>query len=124
MDMIIEYGQQLEYLNLERTKNNAVLNPAVLSQVTKLKNLKCLILYGCQNFDSDDLISLANNCENLEGLDFRIGNDTDFEEIEISEESVIEFFTRVCFLVFFNKLIKFQVVQYFFYISFRAVVSF
>ena len=59
MDMIIQYGQQLEYLNLERTKNNAVLNSAVLSQVTKLKNLKCLILYGCQNFDSDDLISLG-----------------------------------------------------------------
>ena len=44
------------------------------AQMSKLKNLKTLNLYGSCGFTNEDLINVAENCVNLENLDIRVFN--------------------------------------------------
>ena len=80
MEDIVKYGQGITYLSL---MPQDVETHWGLSQVTKLENLKTLLVNGCKhseschlrqpeawtNFSPSDFISLANNCKNLEHLD-------------------------------------------------------
>ena len=62
---ILEFGTNLEHLNLECT---SISTHWGAGQITKLKNLRYLNLFNCRLFDSSDLISLSYNCEYLECL--------------------------------------------------------
>ena len=62
---IVEYGKNLQHLNLECT---SISTHWGAGQVAKINNLKYLNLFNCRLFDSSDLTNLAYNCKKLECL--------------------------------------------------------
>ena len=81
MQRIAKYGQGITHLSV---MPQDIETQWGLSQITNLKNLKTLSINGCKHSNphylmkrsetwtkltTDDLISLANNCQNLENLD-------------------------------------------------------
>ena len=89
---ILEFGTNLEHLNLECT---SISTHWGAGQITKLKNLRYLNLFNCRLFDSSDLISLSYNCEYLECLNI--------EEVSFVFHLSIHF---IIFSSFWQKIVK------------------